>query len=188
MLIHRKFHPPGHWLLRTRTPVRNHIHTRERKRYRARFSNLPLGAGSRSKAVFHRTEVLRVLLQSRRLQAALSGDRTDSAVPVRGLRQVFRYGTAPQGPGNRRRWHCIGQDCAHSPKRAPNGRWIEDGWIRLAVKGSCSGNGAGPTRCGDVSPRTLPRRTDPGSVVLASTSLTAPGASGVSSRDTLRRS
>ncbi len=98
--------------------------------------------------------------QIRQYRGATSGNR---------LWQAFGYGTEPLEPGNRAGRQCSGQDSVCSPKRAPNGRRVEDGQIRPTAWGVCSGAGlsscigTGPARGGGVLPRASPRCTDPGS-------------------------
>lgn len=209
--MHKKFSLLPYCRLRLPSTVRNHYGTRERLRCRVRCANRPLGAGFKSEtvlcrsvaeftwqhAVLCRTEragVLRVPSRSACLQEALSG--TGQIRQDRG--NCFGSRT-DAGPRRRKRATGSGASApariARTPRSARHiGRRVEDGWIRpivetfAAVAGACLISERDP--CAAEVYRQGHRRDAriQGLIALASTSRQAPGASGVSSRDTLRRS
>jgi hypothetical protein len=168
LLIHRKCDLQDHCLLHVCTPLRNHICTRERRGIATGLRIGPLGrvpdrkryftgrmfCGSYCKAnvcrklcpatgqirQYRRTGFSRCFgtVRSRKGRATGAGDN----VPVRTSRtpRGLFLGARAKWPPDRRRMDqadCIGLVL-----------WQQS---------------RGPMRCGDVSPRTLPRRTDPGS-------------------------
>jgi hypothetical protein len=133
-------------------------------------------------------DVTRVPSGDERLQAVLSVTGMDSAGSAYRFRQMRRRGVETRETGNRlRRRHPV-RTTGVSRSARPVIAESKDGKIRSAVSGSCSGNGAGShaeRRC--VAKGIAVTHGSGVRSLSRPRAFTAPGASGVSSRDTERR-